>query len=189
MGTGAGLGIMAASSLASGISEGEAARAQGDFAAAQGEANAKMAELQASEVEKKGQKDASIFRRKGRGQIGAQKAALAAQGIDIGSGTAAEQIEESGQFLEEDASRIRMNAIREAYGLKTEAINLRTQGQFDQIAGKAKQRSSLLTGGLKAAGYGAEGYAKYREANPLPKVSNLKPGQHGPVRAGYTRKP
>jgi hypothetical protein len=166
MGTGAGLGIMAASSLASGISEGEAARAQGDFAAAQGEANAKMAELQASEVEKKGQKDASIFRRKGRGQIGAQKAALAAQGIDIGSGTAAEQIEESGQFLEEDASRIRMNAIKEAYGIKTEAINIRAQGKFDQIAGKARQRSSLLTGGMQAAGFAAQGFKPSASVKP-----------------------
>ena len=155
--------MMAGSSLAGGIAQGEAAQAAGDFSARQSEANARLQEMQATDVEKRGKKEAQLHRRKVRGLIGSQRAALAAQGLDVNTGTAQDVQLETAQFGEEDAATIRKNAIREAYGLRVGAVNTRSQGKFDQIAGRASKRTSYLTGGMQAAGYGAQAYGEYKK--------------------------
>lgn len=180
---GATAGIVAAgASVAGGISEAQAAEAQGDFARAQAEENARLAEAQAADIETRGQKEAGQFRRKVRGVVGSQRAALAAQGIDIGSGTAKDIAEETAAIGEQEASQIRINAIRQAFGVRTQAINTRAQGEFDQIAGKSAASSALLTGGLGAISSGLGGLNF--DAKPSTKTTKKSSGpsaQGGPA--------
>lgn len=150
--------MQGASSLAGGVSQSQALKAQGDFSQYQAEQNARLAEAQAEDATKRGAKEASRLQRQTRGVIGAQRAALAAQGIDISSGTAADIQAETAQFGIDDASTIRQNAIREAYGFQREAINTRAQGQFDRISARSQASSTLLTGGLSAIGHGVSGF-------------------------------
>ena len=170
----------AASSLAQGAAEARAAESAGDFSRSQAEENARLQELQADDIEKKGQQEASLFRRKARGLIGKQRAALAAQGIDIGVGTAADVQAETAEIAEQDASQIRINAIRQAFGVRTAAINTRAQGEFDQIAGRAAARNALVTGGLGAVTSGAGAFNFDAKPKSQKKSSN-KTAQGGPA--------
>lgn len=157
-------GIMSVSSLASGFAQSQAIRAQADYEQQQANTNARLAELNAEQTLKKGEKEAQAHKRKVSGLIGAQRAALAGQGVDIGTGSALAVQEETAVQGVVDEATIRNNAYREAWGLKFQAEEYRSKGRFAQISGRASARSTLLTGGLQALAYGAEGFGKYYSA-------------------------
>jgi len=160
----------AGASLIQGEAEAGAAREAGRFAEQQGEQNARLLEAQAERTEQQGGKEAGLFRRKVRGVIGSQRAALAAQGLDVGSGTALDLQEETAKFGEIDATQIRKNAIRSAFGLRSEAGNARDQGQLGRITGRSRAASALLTGGINALGSGARAYEAFGAADTKPKA-------------------
>lgn len=142
----------AGSGLALAISNAGAADAQGKFEKQQYEFNSKVADLQADDAKKRGDKAAQGTLREGRRLKGTQRAMYAAQGIDPNSGTAAEIQDQTDYFAELDATTIRSNAAREAFGYKVQATDLRGRGQFAGIAGSMNANTSLLTGGLQALG-------------------------------------
>lgn len=146
------------SSLAGGIQESRAAKSQARVAETQGALAAEFAEIQAQDALKRGKEDARQASRQTKQLIGKQRAIQAAQGIDVGSGTALDIQAETAEFGEIDESRIRMNAYREAWGFKSEATASRSQGRLSSIGLKQQARSSLLTGGLGAAGGFAGGF-------------------------------
>ena len=180
MGATAGI-ASAASSLAQGSAAARAAESQGDFSRRQADENARLQELQADEIEKQGQQEASLFRRKARGLIGKQRAALAAQGIDVGTGTAADIQAETAEIAEQDASQIRINAIRQAFGVRTAAINTRSQGEFDQIAGRAAARNALITGGLGAVTSATSAFNFDAKPTSNKSSGKVKSAQGGPA--------
>lgn len=163
MAASAGMAVMAMSSIGNAVAQSSAAKSQGEFQKQQAEQNARLAELQAKEAEQAGEKEAQQHRKKVRAMIGSQKAGLAAQGIDIGSGSALELFGETAEMGEMDAATIRKNSYRQAFGLRQQASMTRSQGRFDYMSSRAEARNTLLTGGLQAAGYGLEGVGKYNE--------------------------
>jgi hypothetical protein len=70
---------------------------------------------------------------------GTQTTALAAQGIDITQGSAAQIAEQTQRFGEQDIEQIRLNAAREAWGIRTQAKLNRTA-----------ERNAAFTQGLAA---------------------------------------
>jgi hypothetical protein len=167
----AAMAVMAMSSIGNAVAQSSAAKTQGEFARQQADENARLAELQAKETEEAGEKEASQQRAKVRALVGKQKASFAAQGIDIGSGTAADVFGETEEFGEQDAATIRKNAYRQAFGFRQQGQNMRNQGQFDYMAGRAEAKNTLLTGGISAVGYGIQGVGAYSDyKNPKPKV-------------------
>jgi hypothetical protein len=59
---------------------------------------------------------------------GAQTTAIAAQGIDVTQGSAAQIAEQTQRFGEQDIEQIRLNASREAWGIRTQAnLNYRAE--------------------------------------------------------------
>lgn len=140
-----------ANMLFTGLGAGLTARSQmaeGRYAAQAAGANARMAELQAEDALRRGDIEAMRQRQATRGLIGSQRAALAAQGIDLTSGSAMELQEDAAALGAQDAETIRANAWREAWGFRAEATNLRTQGHLERAAAATKAGSTLLTGGL-----------------------------------------
>ncbi len=107
---------------------------------------------------------------------GSQRARLAAQGIDIGSGSAAALQTETAILGEVDSLTIRNNARREAYGFKTQADLVR-KGGANQAAGYANEAKSarnasigtLLTGGAQIVGM----YANSRTTAPRSTTPSL----------------
>lgn len=66
--------------------------------------------------------------------IGAQRAAMAANGVDLDSGSPLRLQEDSAKLGNLDALTIRNNAAREAYGYQLQGLSYAQQAQLDQSA-------------------------------------------------------
>jgi hypothetical protein len=149
----------AATTMFASYTDSQAQMSAGKFNRDQARRNAGLMSLQAQEIEERGQKESNLHRRKVRGMVGSQRAALAAQGIDVGSGTALDVQGETAYLGEMDAQQIKENAMLEAYGLRSKARNLMSQSRYDYKAAKFGSRATLLAGGMKAATQAAEEYS------------------------------
>lgn len=111
--------------------------------------NAGLADMQAQDAIARGAENEQALRRQGRQVAGAQRAALAGQGVDVNdvNGTAGQLQVDTQLAVEEDARRIRANAMREAFGYRVGAISTRLQGQQAQIGGYQQATGTLLTSG------------------------------------------
>lgn len=78
--------------------------------------------------------------------IGSQTAAAGASGADVASGSFGDVMDETAVFGEMDAQTIRMNALRESWGLKTQAQGLRYQGKAAKAQGMSNALGTALTG-------------------------------------------
>lgn len=150
--------LMAITALTGATAEGAGAlnaasaqRAQGKWAQESYDFEARMAELQATDAERRGLLAAQKARSEGRQVQGAQRAALAAQGVDVASGSALDVQTDTAYQAELDAQTIQSNAWREAYGLRTQANEGRFAGAMAAIEGESKAGASMLTGGLRFA--------------------------------------
>lgn len=148
---------MGASSFISANNQAGAAEMSGAFTKQQSEFNAQMADLQAADAIRRGDKDATTLKKGAKQLIGSQRAGLAAQGIDVNSGSAADVQADTAGSAEVDALTIKNNAWREAFGYKVQALDARTKGNFAELAGRNEAKNTLLTGGITALGYGIKG--------------------------------
>lgn len=156
MATSAGVGGFA--NLASAYAESQAAGAQGEFQRQQYELNAAASEAQAKDAIRRGEISADQVRKEGEKAKGAQRAALAAQGIDVNSGSAGEVQLDTERLIAQDVATVRNNAFREAMGYKTKAIGERTSGTFASQSARNRSASTLLTGGMNAVSSGLKAY-------------------------------
>lgn len=132
-------------SLAEGDMQSSAARSQARFAVMQNETNAKFAEMQERDTLRRGKDMASARKAEASRTKSSTRAKMAAQGIDIDSGSAADvqsDIELAGEL---DAIQIENNAYREAFGFKVDASQSRFAAKIAQISGDFKARTTLLT--------------------------------------------
>lgn len=133
--------------------------------------NRQFAELMSEDAIRRGDRAALEHRKKIRQLIGSQRAALAAQGIDVNSGSAMDTQMDTATLGAYDVETIKNNAWREAWGLKTQASQYATQaamagisGGLAGFAGQQAQQATYLTGGLSALNSGLKGYALYKGA-------------------------
>lgn len=129
---------------AGGIQQANAQEAQAKYAAKVGETNAQAAEVQAQDAHRRGAEQEERQRMLVRQRIGAQRAAIAANGLEQ-SGTAADLVSETVAFGEMDALTIRANAAREAWGYNEQARNYRIDAAGTLMAGKNAKKGTLLT--------------------------------------------
>jgi len=154
--------VQGVSSLASGVMNAQAYRQQGEFQRQQFEFNKRIAETQAEDAIRRGDKDAVALKKSAKRLIGAQRTALAAQGIEIDSGSALDVQMDTAQLAAQDALTIKNNAYREAWGYKVQALDYGAKGQFAELQGRQQATQSLLTGGLGAlSNFGQAGYYAY----------------------------
>lgn len=139
--------------------------AQAKAQKAAGEANNQIAQNNAVLAEQ-GAKDAAILGAREQQQaawrtralIGQQKASLAANMIDSSDGTAFDLIGESALFGGAEQSAIAVNSARQAWGLQSEALNYRNQGNLAKWEGKTQSRITLAqTAGSMLSMYGQAG--------------------------------
>jgi hypothetical protein len=175
--------MMGTSAITGAYTQAEATKMQAKYAQQQGEANARMMELEAQDAIDRGDKESQTMRKKANLLQGKQRASMAAQGISLDSGSAQDILQETGEMGVEDAMTIKNNAYREAWGLRSQASNARSEGRMTRMGAKYEARSTLLTGGLQAAAYGAEAYGKYKE-----NTTNNTPKDASSTRADRARK-
>ena len=160
--TGAMMALSAGSALsqfAGQRSAAAAAQQQGDYAASIYSQNAELADAQAADAIARG-KESELRSRQGTQQvIGAQRAGLAASGVDISTGSAVDVQAEAARVGELDALTIRNNARREAYGFQVQAAQDRAQAVMAHAAGANTAQSlrnqsygTLLTGAANTYG-------------------------------------
>jgi len=143
--------VQGVSSFVGARSQSQAIESKSEFDASQQETNSRLAEIRAKDAISRGKKESQQQKLKTKQLIGKQRARLAAQGIEIDSGSALDVQLETAELGAVDAMTIENNAFREATGHRIEAIEQKGQAGMTRLSGKEKSRDTLLTGGLQAA--------------------------------------
>lgn len=118
----------------------EAGRAQNEAAQSDAnrlEFNANVADLQAEDALQRGVDTESRTRQQIRGVLGAQRATLAGNGVDVGFGSAVDVQADAAYLGELDALTVRNNAAREAWGFRQAAADTRMQADIVRRGGTA----------------------------------------------------
>lgn len=122
------------------------------------EINAGLAELSAQNELLAGQREEQKLRMRTGSIKAGQRVAMAANGIDIANSPTAQNILNSTDILGEiDAQTIQANALRSAWGYRTQATNLTNEATMARstasgISPGMAAASSLLTGAGQVAG-------------------------------------
>lgn len=112
-------------------------------------ANAEAADEAAKATLRRGEKDAMELQRRASQIKGQQRSMMAARGLDLTEGTAAQLQDEVDFFGATDAAQIRTNARRDAYGYRTQGANFRAEaGGYSP--GLLASASLLNSGGMVA---------------------------------------
>lgn len=131
--------VSAVGSAASTVS----AMQQSTYQARVADRNARMEDAAARDAIERGRIEDQRYQRQLSQQQGAQRAALAANGVDINFGNAAAVREDLARAGQEDSQTIRENAMREARGFELSAANYRAQA-----AGARQARTGQMIGGI-----------------------------------------
>lgn len=164
----------------------QAASLRGRFENDVAERNAQLAERQGRDTVNRGALEEDRQRLETRQSIGSARAAAAASGVDVSSGSGAAVAATQSLLGDLDALTIRNDAARQAWGYDVEAANSRTQGRLALLSGeneaathRAASVSTLLTGatsmynqfsGMRASKSGSPTSA------PAFKAGTIKPG-------------
>lgn len=185
---GVGTGFSAASSWRAGNAQKNIA----DYNASIADMNAGVNDTRAQDAIDRGGIAETIKRRTTRALIGSQRAGLAAQGIDVNSGSAVDVQADSAYYGELDALTIRTDAAREAWGYKVEAANDRATAQDERYQGKLAQQAGrnaaigtiLSTGGsMLSEKYG------FSNGTKKPKTKSGSSGSVSPAPYMYSQVP
>ena len=156
-------GLNVASSIGNAYAQSQAISAQTTYQRNLSNINKNFSELYAEDALRRGREEEAGIRKKVRQTVGAQRAALAAQGIDVGAGSAIDIISDTREQGALDIVTVKNNAFREAWGYKVSALQASMEGKFAEISGNFSKKMTLLTGGTDALRFGLEGYSKYRK--------------------------
>lgn len=131
-------------------------RASLEAQAAVARANARISEAAARQEITRGARDVSAMRTKMAGVKGAQRAAIAANGIDLRSNSALDVLTSTDYVTETDAATIEENAMRSAWGYRVQGGNAMSaavgaQAGADSISPLLATTGTLLTSGGRVA--------------------------------------
>lgn len=145
-----GLGtIGTAASAASGVVGAYSTLQQGKAAEAAAKATAAQQQEAAVESLRQGTEESDRQRRAGAVQLAQQKIAMAANGVDLGSASAIEVMDDTKAMIEEDAFAIRHNAGQQAKGYAQQAANSLTQGRNARSESRWGAFDTILSTGAK----------------------------------------
>jgi hypothetical protein len=138
-------------------------------AAAIGDINAQQSELAAQQELFRGNAEVAAATQRAGQVKGAQRTALAANGVDLGVGSAAEVLTSTDIAKENDINTITANAVRSAWGYRTQATNF----QNDALAKRASADSispgmAAFTSLLGSAGQVASSWYVLNKAGAMP---------------------
>jgi hypothetical protein len=137
---------------------------QGQTAKQVGRNNQIMAEYAAQDAQVRGEEQAQAARRRGDAIKGAQRARMAASGLDLGVGTTAELQDQTDFFSQGDQETARFNAKRDAWSLRAGGQQARAQGDASASQGNLQAFGTALTTAGQVAG-------KWYDTNSAPKLT------------------
>lgn len=131
--------------------------------------NAQISEWQAQDALSRGDRAVYTQRLKTKQLKGTQRARMAASGVDLGVGSAAEILSDTDYFGEVDAATLHDNAAKEAWALRNQASNF--TGEAALMRSRAAAESPLMAGAtslLSSAGRVAGNWYQSSSNGPLP---------------------
>lgn len=146
------------------IQQGNAAKASAEYQAAVDRNNQQVAEWQTKDALDRGKEAERQQRLKVQSALGSQRAAMAANGVDLSSGSPLDILGDTTMYGEMDALTIRSNAEREAYGYRVQSQNFASNAQLSQMRGSSAQTAGMIGAGstlLTGAGQVANTWAKF----------------------------
>lgn len=135
-----------------GVQTARAQRAAGEAEARAAEQNARTAQQQADQARQIGNIEEERQLRRVRAALGSQRAALAANNLDINTGTALDLQAETAGFGAADALNLRANALRQAWGFEVEATNSRNRASAARANARNAMMGTLITTGASMFG-------------------------------------
>lgn len=136
-----------------------------ELSAGMSEINARMSESAAQATLLTGQREEGRSRIATANLKGAQRAGLAANGVDLGVGSANEILTTTDVMGEADANTIHANAVRSAWGHRTQAVNQSNQALMSRASASAiNPLMSTATSLLGSAASVAPGWYQYSKA-------------------------
>mgnify|MGYP000869388428 FL=1 len=153
------VGLAATGAAANGVGAYYGAKSQKsslEFQAQMDDINARLAESSAQTIMFQGQREEQRSRLQTAQMKSAQRVALAANGVDLTEGSAAEILTSTDVLGEVDANTIHANAVRAAWGQRTQATNLQIDAMGKRSAARAinpntAAASTLLSGATQVA--------------------------------------
>lgn len=127
----AAVGTMTAMSLASTAISAKAAMDQSAMAKGVASNNAKTAEYKAQEATRLGEQRAIEVQRQGAALKSSQRVNMAAKGLDLGYGTAADIQDQTDFFTQSDVATTRTNAAKDAWGNRAQGANYQAQANAE----------------------------------------------------------
>lgn len=125
---------------------------QGQVAKQVGRNNQIMVEYAAQDAQRRAGEDAIRIQQKASQLKGAQRAAMAAKGLDLGVGTQADILDQTDFFGATDAATTRSNGNRDAWSSREQGRQARAQGTTSARQANLSAFSTLLgTGGSVAS--------------------------------------
>lgn len=185
--------LQAGGGIANGITQSNAIRGQSAFEQSAAEQNAKLLDRAAKDARERGMMDVRNIGLRADQIQGTQRARLAAQGVDVNSGSALDAQMDTVSMSEMDKLTARNNAAREAYGLQSQAQSIRGGAAMGAIGARGAARSTLLqsyTSGAKDLMLGAyyadqmKGLKKISESDVFSKAKGGGSGAMNGVLAG-----
>ena len=134
--------------LTGAVVQARAIKAQGDIAARSLRSQEELAEIRAEDALRRGVAEEAQQVASTKKLIGAQRAALAAQGIAVDVGSAFDIQSETAALGAQNAATIRINAARAALGFKLQAGAFAQQAAFGRLSARRRAAATLLTGGI-----------------------------------------
>lgn len=129
----------------------------GKFNNAMAEQNAKIQTQAAEDAAGRGAIEANAAKQNAAQVAGSQRAAMAAGGVDVGSGSALDLLSDTARGGELDALIARNNAARESYGLQVSAADSLARGRMARQQGNMGAVSTILSTGASVYGMGQQG--------------------------------
>lgn len=148
--------------------------------AAIAESNARIAELGAQSALNQGQREVGALTLKAGQLKSRQRASLAANGVDLGVGSAAE-IQASTDIMKDiDKYTIEANAVRSAWGYRAQAVNFENEAMTKHATASAiSPFGSAATSLLGSAGSVASAWYSYAGGGNYAPVYTAKPRSIG----------
>lgn len=173
-------GLGALSSANSARASAESTQAQLNFQANLGDINARINETQAQQTLLAGQREEQKSRIATANLKGTQRASLAANGVDLGVGSAAQILTSTDVMGEIDAETIQANAIKSAWGYRTQGANQKAQATSSRAAAGAISPDSAFTSSLiGGAGQVASSWYQYNKLGGDAPPTTWKKGAPG----------
>ena len=150
------------------VASASAQRAAASYQANMLDLNAQMAERNAQGELMRGQREEQSVRLRTAQLKSSQRVALAANGLDLGQGTANDVLTSTDVMGENDANTVAANALRSAFGYRTQAMNFANEARMRR-ASAPSVAGALATSLIGSATSVSEKWANLKKTGATPK--------------------